>query len=77
MATKFIDLGAAFKRSPKLRFYVITYEGGTGLQRFLLGLIIAGVLLACMFPVWPMWAKANLSRLSLVDCTRWACGISA
>ena len=42
-----------------VRFYVITYEGGSGLQHFLLGLIIAGVLLACMFPVWPMWAKAS------------------
>ena len=40
------------------RFYVITYESGTGLQHFLLALIIGGVLLACMFPVWPMWAKA-------------------
>merc|ERR1712137_156961 len=38
-------------------FYVINYEGGSGLQHFLLALIIAGVLLACMFPVWPMWAK--------------------
>ena len=55
---------------------MITYEGGTGLQRFLLGLIIAGVLLACMFPVWPMWAKDNLASLSLV-VGRWACGISA
>jgi hypothetical protein len=41
------------------RFYVITYESGTGLQHFLLALIIGGVLLACMFPVWPMWAKAR------------------
>lgn len=47
-------------------FYVITYEGGSGMQHFLLALIIAGVLLACMFPVWPMWAKVGIWYLSVV-----------
>jgi len=50
-------------------FYVITYEGGGGLQHFLLGLIIAGVLLACMFPVWPMWAKVGVWYLSVIFLT--------
>ncbi|CAE7253824.1 KIN14N [Symbiodinium sp. CCMP2456] len=50
-------------------FYVITYEGGSGLQHFLLGLIIAGVLLACMFPVWPMWAKVGVWYLSVIFLT--------
>lgn len=47
-------------------FYVITYEGGSGMQHFLLALIIAGVLLACMFPVWPMWAKVGVWYLSVI-----------
>lgn len=47
-------------------FYVITYEGGSGLQHFLLALIIVGVLLACMFPVWPMWAKIGIWYLSVI-----------
>lgn len=47
-------------------FYVITYEAGGGLQHFLLALIIAAVLLACMFPVWPMWAKVGIWYLSVI-----------
>lgn len=47
-------------------FYVITYEGGSGLQHFLLALIIVGVLLACMFPVWPLWAKIGIWYLSVL-----------
>lgn len=47
-------------------FYVITYESGSGLQHFLLALIILGVLLACMFPVWPMWAKVGVWYLSVI-----------
>lgn len=47
-------------------FYVITYEGNSGMQHFLLALIIAGVLLACMFPVWPMWAKVGIWYLSVI-----------
>jgi translocation protein SEC62 len=50
-------------------FYVITYEGGSGLQHFMLALIIAGVLLACMFPVWPMWAKVGVWYLSVIFLT--------
>mmetsp|Transcript_95419 Transcript_95419/g.239143 ORF Transcript_95419/g.239143 Transcript_95419/m.239143 type:complete len:356 (-) Transcript_95419:88-1155(-) len=47
-------------------FYVITYEGDSGMQHFLLALIIGGVLLACMFPVWPMWAKVGIWYLSVI-----------
>jgi len=47
-------------------FYVITYAGGSGLQHFMLAMIIVGVLLACMFPVWPMWAKIGLWYLSVI-----------
>lgn len=47
-------------------FYVVTYEGGSGLQHFLLALIILGVLLVCMFPVWPMWAKIGIWYLSVI-----------
>ena len=54
-----------------LRFYVITYESGTGLQHFLLALIIAGVLLACMFPVWPMWAKVPSGLRGVLGALRW------
>jgi len=50
-------------------YYVILYEGGSGLQHFLLALIIAGVLLACMFPVWPMWAKVGVWYLSVIFLT--------
>eukprot|EP00928_Gymnodinium_smaydae_P067269 TRINITY_DN5020_c0_g1_i1.p1 TRINITY_DN5020_c0_g1~~TRINITY_DN5020_c0_g1_i1.p1 ORF type:complete len:349 (+),score=107.98 TRINITY_DN5020_c0_g1_i1:87-1133(+) len=47
-------------------YYVITYEGGSGMQHFLLGCVIAGVLLVCMFPVWPMWAKIGIWYLSVL-----------
>merc|ERR1711924_52919 len=40
-------------------FYVVTYEGSTSMQHFLLACIIIGILLVCMFPVWPMWAKSE------------------
>jgi len=47
-------------------FYAITYEGGSGMKHFLLALLIAGVLLICMFPVWPMWAKIGIWYLSVL-----------
>mmetsp|Transcript_40971 Transcript_40971/g.61917 ORF Transcript_40971/g.61917 Transcript_40971/m.61917 type:complete len:343 (-) Transcript_40971:185-1213(-) len=52
-------------RTPNQKFecdgyYVITYEGDTAMQHLFLALIIAGVLLACMFPVWPFWAKVGI-----------------
>eukprot|EP00933_Yihiella_yeosuensis_P028421 TRINITY_DN22236_c0_g1_i1.p1 TRINITY_DN22236_c0_g1~~TRINITY_DN22236_c0_g1_i1.p1 ORF type:complete len:331 (+),score=94.72 TRINITY_DN22236_c0_g1_i1:87-1079(+) len=50
-------------------FYVITYEGAKGMQHFLLALIVAGILLACMFPVWPMWAKIGVWYLSVIFLT--------
>lgn len=36
------------------------------MQHFLLALIIAGILLVCMFPVWPMWAKIGVWYLSVI-----------
>eukprot|EP00929_Paragymnodinium_shiwhaense_P015336 TRINITY_DN123411_c0_g1_i1.p1 TRINITY_DN123411_c0_g1~~TRINITY_DN123411_c0_g1_i1.p1 ORF type:complete len:348 (+),score=112.63 TRINITY_DN123411_c0_g1_i1:108-1151(+) len=48
------------------QFYVITYEGGKGMQHFLLALIVAGILLVCMFPVWPMWAKIGIWYVSVI-----------
>lgn len=50
-------------------FYVVTYEGSKGMQHFLLALIIMGILLACMFPVWPMWAKIGIWYLSVIFLT--------
>lgn len=47
-------------------YYVITYEGDNSMQHVFLALIIAGVLLACMFPVWPMWAKVGIWYLSVI-----------
>jgi len=47
-------------------FYVVTYEGAGGMRSFLLGLIIAGVLLACLFPVWPFWAKVGVWYVSVL-----------
>jgi len=47
-------------------YYVITYSGGSGMQHLMLALIIAGVLLACMFPVWPMWAKVGIWYISVI-----------
>jgi len=47
-------------------YYVITYEGGKGWQHFMLGLLITGVLLACMFPAWPIWAKIGVWYLSVI-----------
>mmetsp|Transcript_7879 Transcript_7879/g.18416 ORF Transcript_7879/g.18416 Transcript_7879/m.18416 type:complete len:351 (+) Transcript_7879:86-1138(+) len=51
------------------QFYVITYEGNNGMQHFLLALIILGVLLVCMFPVWPMWAKIGIWYLTVIFLT--------
>lgn len=50
-------------------YYVLLYEGGSGMQHFLLGLVIAGVLLACMFPVWPVWAKIGVWYLLVLFLT--------
>jgi len=47
-------------------FYIIAYEGATGMRHFLLGLMVAAVLLVCMFPVWPIWAKIGIWYLSVI-----------
>lgn len=38
-------------------FYIILYEGSKTMQHFFSGLAIVLVLVACMFPAWPVWAK--------------------
>jgi len=38
-------------------FYIIDYTGHQGMQYFLLSVIIGAVLIGCLFPVWPFWAK--------------------
>jgi len=47
-------------------FYVIVYEGNKGWQHFLLACVIMGVLLVCMWPVWPIWAKIGIWYLSVI-----------
>jgi translocation protein SEC62 len=46
-------------------FYIIHWEGDSGMRHFLLGLMVAAVLLVCMFPVWPIWAKIGIWYLSV------------
>jgi len=50
-------------------FYVIEWEGNSGWQHFLLACIIVGVLLVCMWPVWPIWAKIGIWYLSVIFLT--------
>jgi len=47
-------------------FYVIVYEGDKKWQHFMLALVIAGVLLATMWPVWPIWSKIGIWYLSVI-----------
>jgi len=47
-------------------FYVVVYEGNKGWQHFLLACVIMGVLLVCMWPVWPIWAKIGIWYLSVI-----------
>lgn len=50
-------------------FYALIYEGGSAFQHFLLALIILGVLLICMFPVWPIWGKIGIWYLCVIFLT--------
>lgn len=45
-------------------FYVIAYEGDRSLQYVLLGALIVFILMACMFPAWPLWAKLGVWYLA-------------
>lgn len=59
------------QRTPNQQFdcegyYVVVYEGNAGWQHFLLACIIVGVLLVCMWPVWPIWAKIGIWYLSVI-----------
>jgi len=47
-------------------YYVVVYEGSKGWQHFLLACVIVGVLLICMWPVWPIWAKIGIWYLSVI-----------
>jgi len=47
-------------------FYVVTYEGSQSMRHLMLACVCAGVILACMFPVWPMWAKIGVWYLSVL-----------
>jgi translocation protein SEC62 len=47
-------------------YYVIDYQGDSTWQYILLGCIIVGVLLVCMWPVWPLWAKIGIWYLSVI-----------
>jgi translocation protein SEC62 len=38
-------------------FYIVLYEGSKTVQHIFSGLAIVLVLLLCMFPAWPAWAK--------------------
>ena len=37
--------------------YIVLYEGSKTMQHVFSALAIVGVLVACMFPAWPVWAK--------------------
>jgi len=50
-------------------FYVVQYEGSKSWQHFLLFCVIVGVLLICMWPVWPIWAKIGIWYLSVIFLT--------
>jgi len=59
------------QRTPNQQFdsegyYVVVYEGSKSWQHFLLACVIAGVLLICMWPVWPIWAKIGIWYLSVI-----------
>jgi translocation protein SEC62 len=45
-------------------FYCIAYEGDPTMQYVLLGVLIVVILMACMFPAWPLWAKLGVWYLA-------------
>lgn len=38
-------------------FYIVEYTGTKGMQYFLMVCIVVCVIIGCLFPVWPFWAK--------------------
>eukprot|EP01053_Blabericola_migrator_P011127 Blabericola_migrator_1__11126@NODE_650_length_7055_cov_154_878363_g476_i0_p3_GENE_NODE_650_length_7055_cov_154_878363_g476_i0NODE_650_length_7055_cov_154_878363_g476_i0_p3_ORF_typecomplete_len427_score86_86Sec62/PF03839_16/3_6e42_NODE_650_length_7055_cov_154_878363_g476_i043755655 len=50
-------------------FYVILYEEKSSLNYIVLGLIITGVLVACMFPIWPFRLKIGVYYIGVVLLT--------
>lgn len=50
-------------------FYVILYEENTSLNHIVLAAIIIGVLLACLFPIWPFRLKIAVYYIGVVLVT--------
>eukprot|EP01054_Gregarina_sp_Poly1_P006509 Gregarina_sp_Poly_1__6508@NODE_348_length_9346_cov_198_894493_g291_i0_p3_GENE_NODE_348_length_9346_cov_198_894493_g291_i0NODE_348_length_9346_cov_198_894493_g291_i0_p3_ORF_typecomplete_len407_score59_27Sec62/PF03839_16/3e41SURF4/PF02077_15/0_018MMPL/PF03176_15/0_044DUF1700/PF08006_11/0_63_NODE_348_length_9346_cov_198_894493_g291_i075598779 len=50
-------------------FYVIIYEENTSLNHIVLAAIVTGVLLACLFPIWPFRLKIAVYYLGVVLVT--------
>mmetsp|Transcript_110988 Transcript_110988/g.254395 ORF Transcript_110988/g.254395 Transcript_110988/m.254395 type:complete len:341 (-) Transcript_110988:120-1142(-) len=47
-------------------YYIIDYEGSQTGRTILVALLVIGILLMCMFKVWPMWAKLGAWYLLVV-----------
>eukprot|EP01055_Gregarina_sp_Pseudo9_P002763 Gregarina_sp_Pseudo_9__2762@NODE_2_length_7458_cov_33_430786_g1_i0_p3_GENE_NODE_2_length_7458_cov_33_430786_g1_i0NODE_2_length_7458_cov_33_430786_g1_i0_p3_ORF_typecomplete_len407_score60_07Sec62/PF03839_16/5_7e41DUF1700/PF08006_11/0_041SURF4/PF02077_15/0_068zfTim10_DDP/PF02953_15/1_9e03zfTim10_DDP/PF02953_15/4_3_NODE_2_length_7458_cov_33_430786_g1_i021283348 len=50
-------------------FYVIVYEENTSLNHIVLAVIVTGVLLACLFPIWPFRLKIAVYYIGVVLVT--------
>ncbi|KAF4658623.1 hypothetical protein FOL46_006888 [Perkinsus olseni] len=49
--------------------YIVEWEGSKTMQYVLLAVVITAVLLMCLFPVWPMWAKLAVWYLTVAFST--------
>ncbi|KAF4667798.1 erg10, acetyl-CoA C-acetyltransferase [Perkinsus chesapeaki] len=49
--------------------YIVEWEGSKTMQYVLLAVIITAVLLMCLFPVWPLWAKFAVWYLTVAFST--------
>lgn len=47
-------------------YYIIDYEGSQRVQKLILAFVMIGILLACMWPAWPIWAKIGMWYLCVV-----------
>eukprot|EP01057_Protomagalhaensia_wolfi_P004641 Protomagalhaensia_wolfi_Nauph_80__4640@NODE_47_length_4232_cov_143_859289_g38_i0_p2_GENE_NODE_47_length_4232_cov_143_859289_g38_i0NODE_47_length_4232_cov_143_859289_g38_i0_p2_ORF_typecomplete_len492_score113_60Sec62/PF03839_16/3_4e37SURF4/PF02077_15/0_096DUF2254/PF10011_9/43DUF2254/PF10011_9/1_1e02_NODE_47_length_4232_cov_143_859289_g38_i08612336 len=50
-------------------FYIILYEESSSLNHIVLGLIVVGVMLACLFPIWPVKLKIAAYNIGVVLAT--------
>ena len=57
---KVIRLPLTEQEFEQTSLYIILYEGSKTIQHALSFLAIIGVLVACMFPAWPVWAKIGV-----------------